>query len=280
MSGIQFNFPTFSELRIFSKRTRCLYWIPGCNFNFKLNINQLEALAFSGDFRVYGPVMPLQAVSSYGEYVLAPGPSSQASPPVGFYATPYIDYSSSIRASSRTDLEDPYAPTYDDMFGDNAMESPASSQLSPASGAEFDERAPDSLQENDYQSSEDEDDDSENGSHYQSIISATFQKYESESKFIFICIKKICLEMQIFVLKRQVLLQVPQKMQEKFRSCCWKYVKVGQSLAWFASVQSREFSRCGVASVAAVCIISSVSKSGLATAFPRWSISWKPTGRL
>ena len=40
-------------------------------------------------------------------------------------------------------------------------------------------------EEVDYQSSEDDDDDSENGSHYQSIVRATFEKYESQSKFSF-----------------------------------------------------------------------------------------------
>ena len=165
-------------------------------------------------------MMPIQTVAPYGDYVYSSGHASNHPTQMSFYPPPtYVEYtvSSPMRAHMTnngvgahgngrggqsyllTEVGSGYGITTDVGCDDNNSNSPSPSQVSPAGSTESTEEVINAKRGSnnnnrgthvnpsviEYQSSDDdEDDDSENGSHYQSIISATFEKYESESKSI------------------------------------------------------------------------------------------------
>ncbi|XP_075243128.1 NF-X1-type zinc finger protein NFXL1-like isoform X1 [Convolutriloba macropyga] len=162
---------------------------------------------YPGDFRVYGPVMPIQAVSTHGDYLFASGPSNgqPTSSQMQFYPRAFVEFPAAPRHRSAFgeagEPVDSYG--YEQAEGDFDLDLDPTlgggnnvaihSHLSPTQMSPIDSTYPHhsmiggqvmselTYEEVDYQSSEDDDDDSENGSHYQSIVRATFEKYESQS---------------------------------------------------------------------------------------------------
>ena len=164
-------------------------------------------------------MMPIQTVPPYGDYVYTSGHPSSHPTQMSFYPPPtYVEYtvSSPMRnhmasgnaavphSNSRsgqsyllTEVSSGCGLEPDMTCEDANSNSPSpSSQTSPGVSTESTEETMNvkRVSGNDhggthstpslieYQSSDDDgDEDSENGSHYQSIISATFEKYESES---------------------------------------------------------------------------------------------------
>ncbi|XP_063722936.1 NF-X1-type zinc finger protein NFXL1-like isoform X3 [Symsagittifera roscoffensis] len=149
---------------------------------------------YPGDFRVYGTVMPIQAVSTHGDYLFASSHSNGQpnSSQMQFYPRAYVEYSNRAQGapyseSGEQDEEFAYdeteeATTEVDYENTASMEvyqpSPSDSAISGSSAARIMSEL--TYEEMEEQSSDEEDDDSENGSQYQSIVRATFEKYETE----------------------------------------------------------------------------------------------------